>query len=74
LKNSIGYLADAATPETFRGKGAQTALLIARIRDAMACNAELMFTRTEFGSTSQKNMEKLDLRISYARAFWTKLA
>jgi len=74
LKNSIGYLADATTPERFRGKGAQTALLVARITDAMACNAELMFTRTDFGSTSQKNMEKQDLRISYTRAFWTKLA
>jgi hypothetical protein len=73
LKNSIAYLADATTPERFRGKGAQTALLLARFKDAMACDADLMFTRTDFGSTSQKNMEKLDLRISYTRAFWTKI-
>src|SRR5271169_2010129 len=74
LKNSIAYLADAATPEKFRGKGAQTALLVARLKDALACNAKLIFTRADFGSTSQKNMEKQDLRISYARAFWTKPA
>jgi hypothetical protein len=73
LKNSIGYLADATTPEKFRGKGAQTALLLARFKDAMAGDADLMFTRTDFGSTSQKNMEKLDLRISYTRALWTEL-
>ena len=74
LKNSIAYLADATTPEQFRGKGAQTALLLARFKDAMASNADLIFTRTDFGSTSQKNMEKQDLRISYVRASWTKLA
>ncbi len=74
LKNSIAYLADATTPEKFRGKGAQTALLLARFKDAMASNADLIFTRTDFGSTSQKNMEKQDLRISYTKAFWTKLA
>lgn len=73
LKNSIAHLADAATPEKFRGKGAQTALLLARFKDAVACNADLMFSRADFGTTSQKNMEKLDLRMSYARAFWTKL-
>jgi hypothetical protein len=74
LKNSIAHLADAATPEKFRGKGAQTALLLARFKDAIACNADLIFSRADFGSTSQKNMEKQDLRISYARAFWTRLA
>lgn len=73
LKNSVAYLADATTPDKFRGKGAQTALLLTRIKDAIGYNADLMFARTDFGSTSQKNMEKLDLRISYARAFWTKL-
>jgi hypothetical protein len=58
LKNSIAHLADAATPEKFRGKGAQTALLRARFKDAVACNADLIFSRADFGSTSQKNMEK----------------
>ena len=74
LKNSIAYLADATTPEKFRGKGAQTSLLLARFKDAIASNSDLIFTRTDFGSTSQKNMEKQDLRISYTRAFWMKLA
>jgi hypothetical protein len=73
LKNSIAHFADAATPEKFRGKGAQTALLLARFKEAMAWNAELIFARADFGSTSQKNMEKLDLRISYTKAFWKKL-
>jgi len=73
LKHSIAYLADAATPEEFRGKGAHTALLVARFKDAMACNADLVFTQADFGSTSQKNMENLDLRISYARALWRKI-
>ena len=74
LKNSIAYLADATTPEKFRGNGAQTSLLLARFKDAIASNSDLIFTRTDFGSTSQKNMEKQDLRISYTRAFWMKLA
>jgi len=74
LRNSIAYLADATTPEKLRGKGAQTSLLLARFKDAIASNSDLIFTRTDFGSTSQKNMEKQDLRISYTRAFWMKLA
>lgn len=72
-KNSIGYLADATTPEEFRGKGAQTALLLSRFKEAKALGADLMLARADFGSVSQKNMEKQDLRISYTRAFWTKL-
>lgn len=73
LKNSIANFADATTPEKFRGKGAQTALLRARIKEAIACDAQLIVARADFGSTSQKNMEKQNLRISYVRAFWTRL-
>ena len=72
LKNSIAHFADAATPERFRGKGAQTALLLARFKEAITYGADLITARADFGSTSQKNMEKLDLRISYAKAFWKK--
>jgi len=72
-KNSIAYLADATTPEEVRGKGAQTALLLARFKEAKTLGADLMFSRADFGSISQRNMEKQDLRVSYARAFWTKL-
>ena len=73
MKNSIAYLADATTPEEFRGKGAQTALLLSRFNEAKKLGADLMFSRADFGSISQRNMEKLDLRVSYARAFWSKL-
>jgi hypothetical protein len=72
-KNSIAYLADATTPEEFRGKGAQTALLLSRFKEAKGLGADLMFSRADFGSISQRNMEKQGLRVSYARAFWTKL-
>jgi len=72
-KNSIAYLADATTPEGFRGKGAQTTLLLARFKEAKTLGADLMFSRADFGSISQRNMEKQDLRVSYARAFWMKL-
>jgi hypothetical protein len=72
-KNSIAYLADATTLEESRGKGAQTALLLARFKEVKTLGADLMFSRADFGSISQRNMEKQDLRISYARAFWTKL-
>ena len=73
MKNSIAYLADATTPEEFRGKGAQTALLLSRFKEAKTLGADLMFTRADFGSISQRNIEKQGLRVSYARAFWTKL-
>ena len=73
VKNSMAYLADAATPKEFRGKGAQTALLLARFKNAMELGADLLFTRADFGSTSQRNMEKQDLRTSYTRAFWVKV-
>ena len=72
-KNSVAYLADATTPEEFRGRGAQTALLLARFKEAKTLGATLMFSRADFGSISQKNMEKQDLHVSYTRAFWTKV-
>lgn len=69
----IAYLADATTPEIHRGKGGQTALLSARIADAQRMRLPMLLSRADFGSISQKNMEKLGLNVSYARSVWTKI-
>jgi hypothetical protein len=56
MKNSIDYLADATTPEEFRGKGAQTALLLSRFKEAKKLGADVIFSRADFASISQRNL------------------
>ncbi|MBX9694465.1 MAG: GNAT family N-acetyltransferase [Cyanobacteria bacterium] len=70
----IAYLADAATPDSMRGKGGQTALLHARALAAQQAQMRYVFSRADFGSVSQRNMERLGLRVSYTRSAWSKIA
>ncbi len=72
-KDEFGFLLDAITPESFRGRGGQSALLLKRILDAKKIGIKQIFTHTEFGSISQKNMEKIGMRPSYFRSTWTKI-
>ena len=69
---AVHYLADAATAPEFCRRGAQSALIRARLKHARASGAELVFTTAEFGSSSHRNMEREGLALRYARAVWTK--
>jgi hypothetical protein len=66
------YLADAATIPELRGRGAQSALIARRVGDAWRSSRRLVFSRAEFGSTSQRNLERAGLQANHTVAIWTK--
>ncbi|MEO8180876.1 MAG: hypothetical protein ABI895_18745 [Deltaproteobacteria bacterium] len=71
-RGNVAYLAEGATISEFRARGAQTALILARLLDAREDSAQLVFSRAQFGSTSQRNLEKAGLESRYTLAIWTK--
>jgi GNAT superfamily N-acetyltransferase len=66
-REGVGYLAMAATLPEFRGRGYQQALIAARIGAAAAAGCELIVATAEFGSASQRNIERGGLRIAYTK-------
>lgn len=70
VSDGIAYLAMAATLPDFRGRGCQRALIGARLAAAAAAGCELVVATAEFGSTSQRNLERAGVRIAYTKAVW----
>jgi GNAT superfamily N-acetyltransferase len=68
----VAYLADAATIPEFRRRGVQSAMIARRIADASRASRRLVFSRAEFGSASQRNLERAGLHSNYTVAIWTK--
>lgn len=68
MANGVGSLALAGTLKEFRGRGVQTALILRRIADAAAAGCDLIATQTGNGTASQRNMERLGLRVAYTKA------
>lgn len=66
----LGYLANAATLPELRGRGCQGALLARRIADAGAAGCDAIASLAEFGSGSQRNLERAGLRVAYTQAVW----
>jgi len=67
----VGYLADAATDPSFRGRGLQLALIRRRIRDAHAAGVDFVFSGAHFLASSHRNMERAGMRVQFLRAKWT---
>jgi ribosomal protein S18 acetylase RimI-like enzyme len=70
LDDGIGYLANASTLPAFRRRGVQNALIAHRLADAAAHGCELIASGTDFGSQSQRNLERAGLQITYTKAVW----
>ena len=70
IGDGIGYLANASTVPEFRARGCQTALLARRIADAAAEGCELVAGQAIFGSTSQRNMQRMGLRPALTLTTW----
>lgn len=66
-EGGIGHLNGDATLPSLRGRGAQRALIAARLRHAAARGIELVYVETTPGSGSQRNMERLGFRLAYTR-------
>ncbi|MBN8202929.1 MULTISPECIES: GNAT family N-acetyltransferase [Bacillaceae] len=72
MEEGIANLAAAAVLPSFRNMGVHSALIQARIYQAITNNAELVTGQARFGSASQNNMEKAGLKIGYTKAIWIR--
>jgi len=72
LASNVALLAGASTVPTARGRGAQRALLDARLRFAAAHGADLAMVVTAPDSGSQRNAERAGFRVAYQRTKWER--
>jgi GNAT superfamily N-acetyltransferase len=70
LHDGVALLAGASTVPEWRGRGAQAALLAARLRYAAEQGADLAMMAALPGSQSQLNAERQGFRICYTRTKW----
>lgn len=70
LADGVALLAGASTIPSARNRGAQLALLQARLRFAADRGCDLAMMGARPGSTSQRNAERQDFRIVYTRIKW----
>jgi hypothetical protein len=66
----VACLFGDATPERFRGRGGQSALIHARLAGARDAGCDVALAYTMRGSTSQRNYERAGFRIAYTRTKW----
>jgi GNAT superfamily N-acetyltransferase len=72
LSTDVALLAGASTIPSARGRGAQRALLQARLTHAAARGIELAMIVTQPESASQRNAERGGFRSVYARTKWQR--
>jgi hypothetical protein len=70
LAGGVALLAGASTIPSGRRRGAQLALLDARLRHAAANGCDLAMMCATPGSASQRNAERQGFRIAYTRCKW----
>lgn len=70
IHEGVALLAGASTDPAFRGRGAQAALLDARLRYASSLGCDLAMMGALPGSASQRNGERQGFRIAYTRIKW----
>jgi GNAT superfamily N-acetyltransferase len=72
IADGIAQLTGAATAPAHRRRGAQTALLSARLADAAAAGCDVAVITTQPGSKSQQNAQRQGFDLLYARAVLVK--
>lgn len=70
VHDGIGLLAGASTIPGARRRGAQRALLAARLEYAAAAGCDVAMIVAQPGSGSQRNAERHGFRIAYTRVKW----
>ena len=70
MHEGVALLAGASTVPEGRRKGAQLALLDARLRTAVSCGCDLAMMVAAPGSASQRNAERNGFRVAYTRTKW----
>lgn len=66
-EHKVFALCGAGTLAEHRGRGLQTALLRARMAAAVQAGCEYAVVVTQGGTTSQRNAERLGLRVAYSK-------
>jgi len=66
-EHKVFALCGAGTLSAYRGRGLQTALLRARIQAARDAGCEYAVVVTQGGTISQRNAERLGLRVAYSK-------
>jgi GNAT superfamily N-acetyltransferase len=74
IHDDVALLAGASTIPAFRGRGAQGALLSARLEYARSAGCTVAMLAAAPGSTSQINAERKGFRIAYTRLKWSRPA
>ena len=70
IHNDVALLAGASTVPEGRRRGAQSALLDARLRTAASSGCTIAMVVAAPGSASQRNAERNGFRIAYTRMKW----
>ncbi|WP_217701060.1 GNAT family N-acetyltransferase [Hymenobacter sp. CRA2] len=70
IHDDVALLASASTVPEGRRRGAQSALLAARLLYAAAQGCRLAMMGAAPGSQSQRNAEKNGFRVAYTRIKW----
>jgi GNAT superfamily N-acetyltransferase len=70
VHGDVAYLCMSATLPEARGRGAQSALIARRWRDAADRGCKYVVTETAFGGTSQNNMERAGMRPAHTFGIW----
>lgn len=72
MKNRVANLAAAATLPAFRNNGVHRSLIQKRINHAVGDSCDLIVGQASFGSVSQNNMERANMKIGYMKVIWVK--
>jgi hypothetical protein len=67
IRNGVASCFGDATLTVFRGRGVHTAMICARIADAIRAGCDLMTAGTQAGSTSQLNYQRLGFTVAYSK-------
>ncbi len=70
VQNGVASLISSATLPHLRRRGCQTALLRRRMADAASLDCDLIFSHAACGSTSQRNMQRLGMRLVAPKLRW----
>jgi GNAT superfamily N-acetyltransferase len=72
IADGVANLAGSATAPAHRRRGIQTALLAARLTDAVAAGCDIAVVTTQPGSKSQQNVQRRGFHLLYTRAVLVK--
>jgi hypothetical protein len=72
VHEGLALFAGDGTPPAHRRRGAQSAIIRARLTEAARLGCDLAAVCTAPGSVSQRNYERADFRLVYARTLMTK--